>query len=53
VAVLQVLQRVFMVLNGALQLLDVLCATLTEGGLRLSVALFALFGRGIDLRALG
>jgi hypothetical protein len=43
VTVLQVLQRVLMVLYGALELLDVLCAALTEGGLRLSIALLALF----------
>jgi hypothetical protein len=31
-----------MVLYGALELLDVLCTALTEGGLRLSIALLAL-----------
>jgi hypothetical protein len=43
VTVLQVLQRLLVVLDGALELLDVLCAALAEGGLRLSVALLALF----------
>lgn len=51
--VLQVLQRLLVVLDGALQLLDVLGAALAKGGLRLPVALLALFRGGIDLTALG
>jgi hypothetical protein len=53
VTVLQALQLLLMVLNGALQLLDVLCAALAEGGLGLSVALLALLRRGVYLTALG
>ena len=41
--VLQVLQGILMVLYGALELLDILCPSLTKGGLRLSIALLALF----------
>lgn len=40
-----------MVLDGALELLDVLGATLAEGSLGLAVALLALFRSGIDLAA--
>lgn len=53
VTILQVLQRLLMMLDGALQLLDVLCAALTESGLGLAIALLALFGSGIDLATLG
>jgi hypothetical protein len=49
VAVLQILQRLLVVLDGALELLDVFCAALTEGSLGLAVALLALFRGGIDL----
>lgn len=35
--------------DGFLELFDVLSAALSEGSLRLSVALFALFRSGIDL----
>lgn len=49
VALLQALQRLLIVLNGSLQLLDILGPPLTEGGLCLSVALLALLRRGIDL----
>lgn len=49
VALLQVLQGVLMVLDGALELLDVLGAALTEGSLGLAVALLALLRSGIDL----
>lgn len=52
-AVLQILQRLFMVLDGALQLLNVLCASLAEGCLCLPVALLALFRRGVYLEASG
>jgi hypothetical protein len=48
-AVLQVLQGFLVVLDGALELLDVLCAALAKGGLGLAVALLALFRGGIDL----
>ena len=34
--------------DGRLQLLDVLGAAFAEGGLRLAVALLALFGSGVD-----
>lgn len=50
-ALLQVLQGVFMVLDGGLELLDVLGASLAEGGLSLAVALLALLGGGVDLWA--
>lgn len=49
VALLQVLQRLLMVLDGALELLDVLCASLAEGSLGLAIALLALLGCGIYL----
>jgi hypothetical protein len=49
VAVLQVLQRLLVVLDGALELLDVFGAALAEGSLGLAVALLALFRGGIDL----
>ena len=51
--VLQILQRLFVMLDGALELLDVLCAAFTKGGLRLSIALLALLRGGINLTALG
>ena len=41
--VLQVLQRLFMVLDRALQLLDILGPSLSEGSLCLPIALLALF----------
>jgi hypothetical protein len=53
VTVLQVLQRLFMMLDSALELLDVLCAALTKGGLCLPIALLALFRGGVYLTALG
>jgi hypothetical protein len=46
---LQVLQRLLVVLDGALELLDVFGAALAEGSLGLAVALLALFRGGIDL----
>lgn len=49
--ILQVLQRLFVMLDGSLELLDVLCATFTKGGLRLSITLFALLRSGINLMA--
>jgi hypothetical protein len=52
VALLQVLQRVLMVLDGALKLLDVLGTALAEGSLGLAVALLALLRGGIYLAAL-
>jgi hypothetical protein len=48
VTVLQVLQGIFMPLDGGLELLDIFSAALAEGSLSLSVALLALFGGGID-----
>ena len=48
---LQLLQGLFMVLDGALQLLDVLGSALAEGGLCLPVPLLSLLGRCIDLAA--
>lgn len=38
-------------LNGRLQLLDVLCAPLAEGSLGLSIALLALLRGSIDLQS--
>lgn len=35
--------------DGFLELFDILSAALSEGSLRLSIALFALFGSSIDL----
>ena len=49
VALLQILQRIFMMLDGLLQLLDILRPPLSEGRLGLSVALFSLFRGGIYL----
>jgi hypothetical protein len=49
VTLLQGLQRVFMVLDGGLELLDVLGAPLSERSLSLPVSLLALLGRGIYL----
>lgn len=40
---LQVLQRLFMVLDGLLQLLNVFGPPFSEGGLCLSISLFAFF----------
>ena len=51
--VLEVLQRLLMVLDGALELLDILGAALAEGSLGLPVALLALLRRGVYLAALG
>lgn len=51
--VLQVLQRLLMVLDGALELLDVLSSTLAKGGLGLPVSLLALLGGSVYLTALG
>lgn len=42
-------QRVFILLDRCLELLDILGATFSERGLRLSIALLALLGRGVDL----
>jgi hypothetical protein len=53
VALLEVLERLLLVLNGALELFDILGPTFTEGRLGLAVALLALLGRGIDLTTLG
>jgi hypothetical protein len=49
VTLLQRLQRLFMVLDGGLELLDVLGAPLSERSLGLPVPLLALLGRGIYL----
>lgn len=49
---LQGLQGLLVMLDGTLQLLDVLGATLAEGGLGLPVPLLALFRGGIDLSTL-
>jgi hypothetical protein len=53
VVVLQVLQGLLMVLDSALELLDVLGAALAEGCLGLAVALLALLRGGIYLTVLG
>lgn len=48
-ALLQALQRVFMLLDGGFQLLDVLGPPLAKSSLGLAVALLPLLGRGIYL----
>lgn len=48
-ALLEILEILLMMLDGGLELLDVLGATLTEGRLCLTVTLFAFFRRGIYL----
>lgn len=48
-ALLEILEILLMMLDGGLELLDVLGATLTEGRLCLTVTLFAFFRRGINL----
>lgn len=45
---LEVVQVLLVDADGFLELFDVLGAAFAEGGLRLSVALLALFGRRID-----
>ena len=50
-ALLKALQSFFMVLDGLFQLLYVLCPSLSEGGLCLSVPLLAFFGGSINLFA--
>ena len=49
VTLLQVLQRVFMMLDRTLELLDILGTTLAESGLRLAIALFALLRGSVYL----
>jgi hypothetical protein len=51
VALLQILQILLVYFYGALQLFDILCPSLSERGLRLSVPLFALFGGRVYLSA--
>jgi hypothetical protein len=46
---LQALQRIFIALDGGLELTDILGPSLAEGSLRLSVALLTLFRGGIYL----
>lgn len=46
---LQALQGLLVMLDGRLQLPNVFGSTLPKGSLGLSIALFALFGGGIDL----
>lgn len=46
---LQTLQRIFIALDGGLELTDILGPSLAEGSLRLSVALLTLFRGGIYL----
>ena len=46
---LQTLQGILMLLDGCLELLDVLCPPLTKGGLSLTVALLPLLGCCVDL----
>jgi hypothetical protein len=53
VTVLEVLQRLLVVLDGALELFDVLGAALAEGSLGLAIALLALFRGGVYLTTLG
>ena len=48
-ALLQALQGLFIALDGRLQLTDVLCTTLSEGSLRLSIALFSLLRGSVYL----
>lgn len=51
-ALLQALQRLLIVLDGSLELADVLRATLSESSLRLSVALFTFLRGRVDLEEL-
>lgn len=51
VTLLEILQSLFMVLNGSLKLLDVFGSTFTEGSLCLTIPLFALFRGRINLNA--
>jgi hypothetical protein len=53
VAILQVLQRLFMVFYRGLKLLDVLGAPFAKGSLSLTVALFALLRGCVYLETLG
>lgn len=46
---LQALQGILMLLDGGLQLLDVLGPPLAKGGLGLTIPLLPLLGGGIDL----
>lgn len=49
VALLQALQGLLIALDSSLELTDILCATLPESSLRLSIALLTFFGGGIYL----
>ncbi len=49
-ALLQALQRIFMLLDGGFELLDVFGPPLTESSLGLAVALLPLLGRCVYLR---
>lgn len=49
VTLLEALKLFFITLDGSLELANVFSTALTKGGLRLSVALFALFGSSINL----
>jgi len=49
-ALLETGKRVFVLLDGGLELLDVLCSPLSERGLCLSVALLSLLRGCVDLR---
>jgi hypothetical protein len=49
VALLEVLEGFFMMLDGGLQLFDVFSATFSKGRLCLTIPLLALFWRRIDL----
>ena len=48
---LQAGEGVLILLDGRFELFDIFGASLSEGGLSLSIALLALLGRGIDLTA--
>ena len=48
-ALLQTGESFLILLDGRLQLLDVLGSSFSKGGLRLAIALLSLFGGGIDL----
>lgn len=48
-ALLEVLQRIFMMLDGGLELFNILGATLSKGCLRLAIPLLPFFGCCINL----
>lgn len=46
---MQIMKILLMDLDRLLELLDILCASLSESGLRLAVPLLSLLGRGVYL----